>query len=215
MTSVFNCGTGSGVTGRQTSAEIDAFIENRYANTAIKASYIRVSPSWANSALSRGLFDAVFPEVVPGYGGNKRHRRLGDMLNHAKLYLLTQIGTTFIESGTVRDMFWLYHVLGDPTLEMWTDAPNPILLPGLEVLGASEKLLELTFASVELEGAELTLYQPSDRGENIPVGRGIVEADGSVRIEPFQLWEPDDDVFFALTREDLVAGDGSVRLSFD
>jgi hypothetical protein len=174
----------------------------------------RVSPSWANSALSRGLFDAVFPETVPGYGGNKRHRRLGDMLNHAKLYLLTQIGTTFVGGDTVRDMFWLYHVLGDPTLEMWTDAPNPILLPGLQILGVSEKELEFTFASAALAGAELTLYQPSERGEDIPVGRGIVMGDGSVRITPFQLWEPDDDVFFALTREDLVAGDGSVRLLF-
>jgi hypothetical protein len=173
----------------------------------------RLSPSWANSALSRGLFDAVYPEVVPGYGNNKRHRRLGDMLNHAKLYLLTQIGTTFVGGDTVRDMFFLYHVLGDPTLEMWTAAPNPVLVPGLQFLGASQSQIELTFNDAAFEGAELTLYQPDATGENIPVGRGLVEADGSVRITPFQLWEPDDDVLFALTREDLVAGDGSVRIS--
>ncbi|HNT86277.1 MAG TPA: C25 family cysteine peptidase, partial [Candidatus Hydrogenedentes bacterium] len=35
----------------------------------------RVSPSWANSALTRGLFDAIWPSVVPSFGSNTPKRR--------------------------------------------------------------------------------------------------------------------------------------------
>lgn len=88
----------------------------------------RDSPTWANSALTRGLFDAVWPNTVADFGGNRSHRRLGDILNHAKLYLMTQIGvagtTVSPSEGQVRSEMYLWHVLGDPTLEMWTSKPK-------------------------------------------------------------------------------------------
>ena len=37
-----------------------------------------------NNHLTLGLFDAVFPGVLPGYGANTSIRRLGDILNYAK-----------------------------------------------------------------------------------------------------------------------------------
>jgi hypothetical protein len=173
----------------------------------------RVSPSWTNSALSRGLFDAVFPEVLPGFGSSTPHRRLGDILNHAKLYLLTQIGSTFIDSSSVRDMFFLYHVLGDPTLEMWTDAPGPKFDFPIQSQVVDQSSITLNFATTELAGAEITLYQPLREDGFIPVGRGILAGDGSVTISPFQSWNIGDEVSYALNRENEIAIDGSVLLN--
>ncbi len=175
----------------------------------------RVSPSWANSALARGLFDAIFPEVLPRVGGSTRHRRLGDILNHAKMYVVTQIFSTNIGFEAVRDMLHLYHVIGDPTLEIWTASPSRLILPSLRIQGVSERLIELTFEVSDLERAVLTLYQPSADAEDIPIGRGLVQADGSVLISPFRFWNPEEEVLFSLNREDIIAGDGSVRLLFN
>ena len=36
------------------------------------------SPTWANSAMTRGFFDALWPETVPGFGDNTRKFRLGE-----------------------------------------------------------------------------------------------------------------------------------------
>ncbi|RIK37460.1 MAG: hypothetical protein DCC55_24180, partial [Chloroflexi bacterium] len=52
----------------------------------------RNSPTWANSALARGLFDATFPNVVPAYGPNSSIKRLGDILNYGKAYMVSQVG---------------------------------------------------------------------------------------------------------------------------
>ncbi len=52
----------------------------------------RNSPTWANSALTRGFFDAVWPNTLPAYSGATSRRRLGDILNHGKVYLMTQQG---------------------------------------------------------------------------------------------------------------------------
>jgi len=175
----------------------------------------RVSPSWANTALSRGLFDAIFPEILPQYGSDIRHRRLGDILNHAKLYLLTQIGTTFIDNRSVRDMFYLYHVLGDPTLEIWTDAPSIFSNFNLQLFGVSQSFIDLSFGEDGLAGAEVTLYQEAEQTDGVvPIGRGIVNADGSVNIPLFQFWNSEEDVFVAVTQEGFIPGDGSVRLPF-
>ena len=37
----------------------------------------RNSPTWVNSALARGFFDATWPETAPGFGGGTSERRLG------------------------------------------------------------------------------------------------------------------------------------------
>lgn len=175
----------------------------------------RLSPSWANTALSRGLFDAIFPEVVPGFGGQARHRRLGDILNHAKLYLATQLGATFIGGEAVRDMFFLYHVLGDPTLEFWTVSPSFPPIPPLGFGPVGQDFLQLSTGGTGYAGATLTLLQTDRAGDNVPVGRGVVAADGWVDITPFRAWDPDVDVAFAITREDIVTVDGLVRLAPD
>ena len=89
----------------------------------------RDSPDLGDDALTRGLFDAVWPDIDPkiGFGATSR-RRLGDILNYGKLYVLSQCGIQQslgkpVPALDVLSVFSLFHVLGDPTLEMWTSKP--------------------------------------------------------------------------------------------
>jgi peptidase C25-like protein len=88
-----------------------------------------LSGTWRNDSLMKGLFDAMWPGVIAGFPGTNasyaiKHNRLGDILNYAKSYLLVAHGTN---SG-VKDHFEIYHVVGDPTLQLWAEEPAPIRL---------------------------------------------------------------------------------------
>jgi hypothetical protein len=134
----------------------------------------RNSPTWANSALTRGFFDAVWPNTLPSYGSNTSHRRLGDILNYGKAYLATQVGAAGngdgIVSGDLTDELYMWHVIGDPTLEMWTNNPhrwviNPDIVAKLYPFELKVR--------VPYEEAIITAFQEV-RGVPIPLGRGVV-----------------------------------------
>lgn len=149
----------------------------------------RNSPSWPNTALTRGYFDAVWPNALPAYGGGTSHRRLGDILNYGKYYMVSQIGVpgAGVSASDSTSELNMWHALGDPTLEMWTRRPlriNPSILVNL----LSASLIKLDY---DEDGAEVTALQPIDCDplgpceENWkPVGRGIV-ANGKVDIQSF------------------------------
>jgi hypothetical protein len=148
----------------------------------------RVSPSWPNTALLRGLVDATWPNTVPSFGNNAKKRRLGDIMNHAKLYILTQIGVA--GQGTsyanAYNELILYHVFGDPTMEMWTSDPKVLTIPNFELVEVNPGGLVFPYA---IEGAVVTLLQEQIRtGELIPIGRATV-IDGEANIDYFE--EPD------------------------
>ncbi len=89
----------------------------------------RPSGTWRNDSLIKALFDALFPGVIPTYPGTTasyaiKNNRLGDILNYAKMYLFVAHGTN---SG-VKDHLEIYHVVGDPTLELWKELPKVIRL---------------------------------------------------------------------------------------
>ncbi len=135
----------------------------------------RNSPTWANSALSRGFYDATFPEVAPGFGSGTPLRRLGDILNHGKLYLLSQIGVAQTAGEILLDgvigQWIMWHAFGDPTLEMWTRNPHRITLDTNVVVAVQQDRLHVQYP---VDGAELTALQLIG-GEPVPVGRAIVE----------------------------------------
>jgi len=119
----------------------------------------RDSPSWANNALTRGLFDAVWPGTVPGYGTSASTRRLGDMLNYAKLYALTEMTApgASVDVDVLADVLselYLWHVIGDPTLEMWTS--RPATLPFEHGLASYDGALHVEYS---IEGATITALQ--------------------------------------------------------
>ncbi len=88
-----------------------------------------LSGTWRNDSLMKGLFDAMWPGVISTFPGTTasyaiKHNRLGDILNYAKSYLLVAHGSN---SG-VKAHFEIYHVVGDPTLQLWAQKPAPIQL---------------------------------------------------------------------------------------
>lgn len=130
----------------------------------------RNSPTWANSAFSRGLFDATWPNIVPE-GGATSIRRLGDIMNYGKSYLAGQVGVAqtagSVSQTSANDDIILYHVYGDPTMQMWTSNPWHITLPRLyERVKFDPTIWELRYP---LEGAVITLLQ-----EGNPVARATV-----------------------------------------
>jgi hypothetical protein len=87
------------------------------------------SGTWRNDSLMKALFDAMWPGIIAGFPGTNasyaiKHNRLGDILNYAKSYLLVAHGT----NAGVKGHFEMYHVVGDPTLQLWAEEPAPIRL---------------------------------------------------------------------------------------
>ncbi len=119
-------------TGRFDANPYDCFAEDIMALNGAAPSLIAAtenSGTWRNDSLMKGLFDALWPGVLPTFPGSTaayaiRNNRLGDILNYAKAYLLVAHGTT---SG-VKSHFEMYHVVGDPTLELWAQEPLPLRL---------------------------------------------------------------------------------------
>ncbi len=84
-----------------------------------------LSNTWRNDSLMKCLFDALWPGVISTFPGSTasyaiKNGRIGDILNYAKAYLLVAHGTT----AGVRSHYEMYHVIGDPTLEIWSQAPS-------------------------------------------------------------------------------------------
>jgi hypothetical protein len=137
---------------------------------------VRASPTWANSIFTLGLFDATWPGVAPGFHPATPLRRLGDILNYGKIYLLFNIGVAYTGEevtleAAVADLI-LWHVLGDPSLEMWTRNPNQRILPRAHRLEPREKSIMVRYG---VKGATITAFQKSNDGL-IPFGRGRVKA---------------------------------------
>ena len=84
---------------------------------------------WHNDSLAKALFDAIYPGIIPAFPAANtaypvRYRRIGDMLNYAKAFLLVKHGA----NDETKSQFELYHVFGDPTLEIWGNQPPTLEL---------------------------------------------------------------------------------------
>ncbi|HEX9709425.1 MAG TPA: C25 family cysteine peptidase, partial [Candidatus Thermoplasmatota archaeon] len=144
----------------------------------------RNSPTWPNNALTRGFFDATWPSLAPEYGGGTSHRRLGDILNHGKVYMLTQVGvaqtagSVSIESAISEYIMW--HAFGDPTLEMWTSNPHRLTLGDLVAIEMDGFDIGFKYGQ---EGAVITVFEETRNG-TVPYGRATVVG-GQVNITAF------------------------------
>ncbi|HXF60133.1 MAG TPA: C25 family cysteine peptidase, partial [Caldilineaceae bacterium] len=140
----------------------------------------RVSPTWANSALTRGLFDATWPSVLPSYGGATPIRRLGDILNYGKAYMVSQVGVAqtagSVGNADANTNVVLYHVLGDPTLKLYTSFPYKINIPWYvyEVLTIEPPFWQVRYP---VNGALITALQDGN-----PVARAQV-VDGKAQLD--------------------------------
>lgn len=87
----------------------------------------RSSNTWLNNSMMKALFDSLWPGILKSFhdqGGRAlKHSRLGDILNYGKTYLLIAQSNS---GAKTKRHFEIYHVLGDPSLELWKDIPKPV-----------------------------------------------------------------------------------------
>jgi hypothetical protein len=86
----------------------------------------RNSGTFRNNSLLKALFDGTWGGVLPTFPGSTasypvRYHRIGDILNYAKSYLPVKHSGDILG---IKDHFEIYHVIGDPTLELWKAAPR-------------------------------------------------------------------------------------------
>lgn len=84
---------------------------------------------WRNDSMAKALFDAIWPGIIPAFPKTNvsypvKNRRFGDLLNYAKAYLLVRHGA----NPETKEQFEMYHIIGDPTLEIWEDEPSSVRL---------------------------------------------------------------------------------------
>jgi hypothetical protein len=144
----------------------------------------RNSPTGPNNVLTKGFFDAVWPNLLPDFGDGTSKHRLGDILNHGKLLLISTYGlpavTADLDGTPAASELYLWHVLGDPTLEMWTAKPGLKLIRHYDFILAQNYLL----VKYELEGTLITAYQETKDGV-MPLGRAEVR-NGEARLSLIQ-----------------------------
>jgi hypothetical protein len=159
----------------------------------------RNSPSWPNSSLSRGFFDAIWPNTVPGFGGATSKKRLGDILVHGKIHMLSEMGTPAagIEFEDAIDELNLWHVIGDPTLQIWTS--RPLRLPTRFL---AEFLVDLVKVQYEGEGADVTAWEVSGK-DLLPLGRGKVKK-GTATLPLLRRINPEARIVFSASLDERI-----------
>ena len=147
----------------------------------------RVSPTWANNNMAFGFFDAVFPELS-GYGSPEATTRLGDILLSGKGFMATKNGVGYQSAAATYQEHFLYHLLGDPSAQIWIDLPKDI---DVEKINVERIPIEVpvpggpTFKVLVNMGDQAkpnTVVTLTRNGEAI--GRGIVGGAGIIEITP-------------------------------
>ena len=137
----------------------------------------RNSPSFTNNHMVLGLFDAIFPNVLPTYGSPAPIRRMGDVLNAGKVFMDTQNGLDFQSAVDTQAERYLYHWFGDPTMQIWTSQPRRFLVD-LARISFVNGQLSITLAQPNADGANLTLVQ-----NGVAIGRALL-INGEATIVP-------------------------------
>lgn len=88
----------------------------------------RSSQTWLNNDLMKALFDAMWAGVLPTFPASTasypvKYNRLGDILNYGKSYLPVKMSGN---AEYIKDHYEIYHVIGDPTIELWDAEPVTI-----------------------------------------------------------------------------------------
>ena len=116
------------------------------------------SKRWHNDSLTKALFDAIWPGIIPVFPTTNtsypvRYRRIGDILNYAKAYLLVKHDV----NDETKGQFELYHIFGDPTLEIWVNQPP--------ALGLDARIM-MDVLSIELntcpKGSVITIWNGNE-----------------------------------------------------
>ena len=163
----------------------------------------RETAGYTNDVFTRGLFDAVWPGFLPDFGSNSSHRRLGDVLNYAKVYTFFQVGLPqtreVLTYSDALSQLYLYNLIGDPTLEMWTSKPPLVLSHNYQVGPYPNGLL----VKYDIEGASITAAQRTNEGI-VPLGRATVN-DGKAQLKYVLSPSLDLPIFLSASKENDVS----------
>ncbi len=122
-----------------------------------------VSDNYANSHLIMGIFGAIFPSTKLGlskWGNTAPKTRMGDALLDGKLYMDTQNGIDSQFDATTKAEHYLFHWLGDPTMQIWTRKPFYFAKDiGHEFVGSIAKI---RLSQLNTDKALLSLIQDGD-----------------------------------------------------
>jgi hypothetical protein len=90
----------------------------------------RDSPTWHNTQIALGFVDGLLPSVLPSEGPSTK-QRLGAALINGKLRLagLSSPAT----DGATRNELYLWHLFGDPSMQMWGGGVDPIILAATQI----------------------------------------------------------------------------------
>ena len=153
---------GDGGTTSESFCEVFVRKENGGAVSCLGAT--RVSYSGHNDYLSRGFYDAVYPGFDDNVGNNTTaYYRLGEILDYGKSYMAATWGDPW---GIEQLEFELFHVFGDPTMEMWTSRPTSLEVSHPGIISDDD-------ASIRVDVSEDDAYVSLVNGGTI-IGRGSV-----------------------------------------
>ena len=159
----------------------------------------RSSSTIDNNHLTFGLFDAIFPGLVPGFGPATAVRRLGDLLNHAKGFVAAvdagaaanlhplDVGGVVPGVSGLRQELNIYNLLGDPTVKLRTSPPWQFPIVNI-VLEAGVARIRVPIEPClncppDLPRPELITAVAFDPKTGRVIGREVVNGDGEANID--------------------------------
>ena len=133
----------------------------------------RVSYSGYNDFLCRGFYDAMWPDFDIDVGSDKPMYSLGEILNYGKTYMANTWGDPW---GYERLTFELFHVFGDPSMEIWTAFPQDLYVS--HILTSDVIQITVKGNGNPIEGALVCISQESGFYEaGLTDDTGIIELD--------------------------------------
>jgi hypothetical protein len=173
---------------------------------------VRLTGTHTNNQIAKGLFDAIWPDVLPGYGSSREKDRLGDVFLHGLVYMMKQrsIPSPGADPNYAAKQLAYYQIFGDPSL--WVRTGPPVRLDEEFDTDRREDRVDVDFGTeadlAEIRNAVVTAFQRDDR-EVEPIGRATVEG-RSISVDYEN--DPDDGAPVELA---VVTKDGTSKLLGD
>ena len=141
------------------------------------------SPTVQNDQLTVGWADAMFPQTVPTFGSAQPLTRMGEILNAGKTYMAAQAGPTQQLTGNVYREQLLWHLLGDPSMELRSATPQQFDLAKLTTrfehrrdtfpVGDTPFRVRVTSTQAGVDGGLVTLKQAGEVIGRAPFAGGV------------------------------------------
>ncbi len=119
----------------------------------------------ANQYYDRQFFDAIFGENITEIGKANDDSRIDNI--------------PFIDVGPNRWVYYELVLLGDPSMDIWTDVPDSLILTCPDVIHVGDNEVEFAVAhdSQPVEGARVSIFSANTYNSNYTDANGLVHLD--------------------------------------